>query len=103
MEYTADTTKGLFHISLVCCKIRSLGEALLITNADPPPLPSSAYYKLCTDHLVPTLQPIDVTRPPPSSPLESAETLPRCCFLLLSEFNKCSFAGSAVFLVVLEL
>lgn len=102
MEYTADTIEELFHISPVRCKTRSLGEALLITNSDLP-LPSSAYPELCCNHFVPTLHQIDTTRPPPSSPLESAETLPRCCFLLLSEFNECSFAGSAVFLVVLEL
>lgn len=67
------------------------------------PCPVPAYYQLrCRLPCAYSTPGRQDTSPPPS-PLESADTLPRCCFLLLSELKKCSFAASAVSLVVLEL
>lgn len=60
-------TEGIFHISLACCKVRRLGEALLITNSHLP-LPSSDYYKLCCRPPCGPSTPHKHDTPPPPSP-----------------------------------
>lgn len=90
------------HISRLAERRGAL-EKLFLLQILTYPCPVPAYYQLRCGLPRAYSTPGRHDTSPPPSPLESADTPPRRCFLLLSEFNKCSFAGSAVFLVVLEL